>query len=144
MMNDFFYTFLKNQNDILQNINENMGEIVECVHILKKEHSEKETVPTSWIKLEIDGNGTILPPGKEYDDYEWVLVKLKDKNYHVLPVPRIAKYDVDNRYWITIDNNGIYGKHYRYEVVAWKPILGTEWEDVYVGGKLKGRLYRYD
>lgn len=84
-----------------------------------------------------------LPPGIEYNGYQWVLVKLKDRDAGELTVPRIAMFDARSEYWIGIDNSGIYAKEYRREVIAWKPISGTKWEDLYQDGEKVMRVYTY-
>lgn len=95
-----------------------------------------------------DKNGNILPPGIKYKDYEWVFVKIMDECDNVLSVPRIARYISELNRWVSVDENIIYSnkkydKHNK-KVIAWKPIPGTEWEDLYVGGKIKERFYRYN
>lgn len=132
---------MSNQNKILQDINA-------CL----KEKNSRTNHHTSnsfycicpdkeeWHIIQRDEKGKFLPPGSDYDEYEWVIVKrLGSEGHYELSVPRIAKYNRKLECWEEIDL-----EMEPITVTMWKPIPGTEWENVFVNNEKMLRGYRYD
>lgn len=134
---DCLCKLIMDQNDVLQNTNNLLKEL--CESILNKQCGKKNRRDQDWIPLETDNNGDCLPPGAEYKDYEYVLVRVGEGNVNLRQVPRIAKYVWNSYIWTSVDGI-IYNK-----VTMWKPIPGTEWDDVYsdLGTRIQ-RAYRYE
>lgn len=127
---------MSNQNKILQDIGDNL-------RYLRKNFTMNNFVinqeQNEWHHIRMDGEGNLLSPDSDYDDYEWVLVKIYDSFLHVLPIPRIARYNKETNLWMSIDGPVITDG-----VAMWKPIPGTEWEDVFIDNKRMSRCYQYN
>lgn len=137
-MREFLYSLFKKQNEILEKINDNIEHLREPIT-----NKDEKITYDNWIFLPTDENGHSKPPENDYDGYEYVLVKLNDRTGHTLSVPRVARYVPNRNLWFSPDHDKVYGKGYECEVVMWKPIPGTEWDDICVDGKNIERIYSY-
>lgn len=128
------FDVLTSQKDVLNSMNNTLKEL--CKLVLNERYGRESE--GDWIPLETDNNGDYLPPGVEYKDYEYVLVRVGEGNVNLRQVPRIAKYVWNSYIWTSIDGV-IYNN-----VTMWKPIPGTEWDDLYsdLGTRIQ-RAYRY-
>lgn len=118
--------------------------LVDCAKSLRKIASGTES-DDKWHSVDENGN-----PGPEYEEYDWVLVKIADdpdllpvKNERIHDLPHIAEFR-DGR-WFPEEWNEPYGSlTVPFKVVSWRPIPGDSCEVLYCDGKPMKRVHRYE
>lgn len=118
--------------------------LVDCAKSLRKIASGMEN-DNKWHSVDENGN-----PGPEYEEYDWVLVKIADdpdllpvKNERMHDLPHIAEFR--NGQWFSEEWEEAYRTiKVPFKVVSWRPIPGDSCEVLYFDGSPAMRVHKYE